>query len=91
VEISEFRDALEDFTGYGDKAALSDEQWWEQFGELLDVVLATRARAKRAAREANRCPALYHGVTRCVRARHDVGNHFNPTTGQWKNERMMTS
>jgi hypothetical protein len=85
MEINEFRDALVCMVS-GDQALLDDEQWWERFGELLNDVLATRARAKRAEREANRCPALYRGVTRCVRPREHEGNHFSPITGQWKRE-----
>lgn len=84
MEISEFRTALENFVGYGDQAILEDDVWWERFGDLLDDVLATRALARRAEREANQCTITRTGgVVRCVRTKNHTGNHFNPTTGQW--------
>lgn len=85
-EVSEFRRALTDYVGEGELAILDDAEWWERFGEALDVVLAARARRKRAERELVRCPARYQGIARCVRNVNHGGDHYSPATGHWKNE-----
>jgi hypothetical protein len=84
--IKNFRAQLDDFVADEDVVWLDDEAWWERLGDLLDVVYAARARERRAEREANRCPALYRGTTRCVRNREHAGHHYSPVTGQWKSE-----
>lgn len=89
MKIGEFRRVLNDFVADEEVVQLDDEKWWERLGELLDEVYAERARQRRAEREANRCPALYRGVTRCVRKVSHPSDHFNPTTGRWKNEKVM--
>lgn len=84
--IARLRTQLDDFVADADVVSLDDEAWWERLGDLLDVVYAARALARREAREAVRCPALYQGTTRCVRNRDHAGNHYSPVTGQWKSE-----
>lgn len=84
MEIKEFKEAALALLTEPETADLPDDVWWERFGDLLDDVLATKARARRAAREANQCTITRTGgVVRCVRTKNHTGNHFNPTTGQW--------
>jgi hypothetical protein len=89
--VARLRAQLDDFVSDENVVELDDEAWWEQLGDLLDFVYVERALARRAAREVVRCPALYHGTTRCVRTQEHLGNHFSPSTGQWKNERVTST
>jgi len=54
MQIREFRQRLHLLLTEPETAVLDDEAWWEQFGEVLDDVLATRAHAKRDATRARR-------------------------------------
>ena len=84
MEIKQFKERLHALLTEPETADLPDAEWWERFGEALDEILGARARARRDEREVNRCTATSEGgVVRCVRPRHDVENHFNPTVGQW--------
>lgn len=47
MEIGEFRERVHALLTEPETAHLPDEVWWGRFGELLDDVLAARARAKR--------------------------------------------
>lgn len=53
MEIKEFKEATLALLTEPETADLPDEVWWDRFGEVLDDILATRARARRAEREAN--------------------------------------
>ena len=86
--VKDFRSRLDQWLNDDATRELRDETWWDDFGELLDDVLAARACAKRAEREATRCTATRSDWTQCVRQAGHTGNHSSPTTGRWKNESM---
>lgn len=88
MEISEFKERVHALLTEPETADLPDEVWWERFGELLDDVLAVRARARRAQRELTRCASwLDRCVVRCTRTQGHLGNHFNVNTrDQWSDE-----
>lgn len=48
MEIGEFKEHTLALLTEPETADLPDEVWWERFGELLDNVLTTRARARHA-------------------------------------------
>lgn len=54
MEIREFKERTLALLTEPETADLPDDVWWERFGDLLDDVFAAKARARRAAREANR-------------------------------------
>jgi hypothetical protein len=82
--VRKFRTELDDFVVDADVVQLDDDAWWERFGELLDDVLAAKAHAKRAARQAVQCSITRSGgVVRCVLRKNHNGDHFNSSTGRW--------
>lgn len=97
MEIREFKERVHALLTEPETANLPDDQWWELFGDTLDAVLKTRAKARQAARDARRCPATHNpGVwpytARCVyaaghlEAPDTVGYHVDNRGRKWKDD-----
>jgi hypothetical protein len=71
--VARLRAQLDDFVSDEDVVRLDDDAWWDKLTELVNAVLAERARAKR---EAN----LWIKTGRTLHT-HDAGEYRDPETG----------
>lgn len=90
LTVGEFRRELHALLTEPETVELSDDAWWERFGDLLDDALATKARERQARRDAERCaetynPGVWPYVARCVFRAHHTWDHKD-RNGKWKNE-----
>ncbi len=88
MEIREFKKATLALLTEPETADLPDEVWWERFGDLLDDVLKTKAKARQAARNATRCtetwnPGVWPYTTRCIFKAGHTWDHKDKN-GKWE-------